>query len=65
MRKITGSILVVGGLIGILCCAVVATIFYFKNPDMTELRRFLEYPAPTILAIIFLIGVYGGNKLIK
>lgn len=65
MKKIIGIILMLGSFIGILCCVVAAMVFYFKNPDMTELRRFLEYPTPTILGIIFLIGVCGGNKLIK
>lgn len=31
-------------LIGMLACVISATVFYFQNPDMTELRRFIEFP---------------------
>lgn len=45
-------------LIGMLACVVSATVFHFQNPDMTELRRFIEFPWPTIGAVICLV-VYG------
>lgn len=28
-----------------------SAIFYFQNPDMTQLRQFIENPTPSIIAI--------------
>ena len=50
-------------LIGMLACVISATIFYFQNPDMTELRRFIEFPWPTIGAVVCLV-VYGIGEYV-
>ncbi len=51
--------------IGMLACAVSATIFYIQNPDMTELRRPVEFPWPTI-GFVVCLAVYGvGKYMIK
>lgn len=50
-------------LIGMLACVISATVFYFQNPDMTELRRFIEFPWPTIGAVVCLV-VYGIGEYV-
>ena len=64
-KDIIGFILMLGGLIGILICTLVAYMFYFENPDMTELRRFIEYPGPSIGAIISIIATYTGQYMMR
>lgn len=62
---IIGCILIVLAIIAIIGCAISAVIFYFQNPDMTELRRFIEYPAPSIIALIAIVVAYVGKYLIS
>lgn len=49
--------------IGMVACAVCATVFYFQNPDMTELRRFIEFPQPTI-GVAICLAVFGIGKYV-
>lgn len=65
LTAIIGCILIVLAIIAIIGSAVAAVIFYFQNPDMTELRRFIEYPAPSIIALIAIVVVYVGKYLIS
>lgn len=57
--------LVLVSLIGMLVCAVSAVVFYFQNPDMTELRRLIEFPWPTIGAVVCLVVYVIGEYVIK
>ena len=52
-------------LLGMLACVISATVFYFQNPDMTELRRFIEFPWPTIGAVVCLVVYIIGEYVIK
>lgn len=52
-------------LIGMLVCVISATVFHFQNPDMTELRRFIEFPWPTIGAVVCLVVYVIGEYIIK
>lgn len=61
LTAIIGCILIVLAFISIIGCAIAAVIFYFQNPDMTALRRFIEYPAPSIIALVAMV-VYGIGK---
>lgn len=65
LTAIIGCILIVLAIIAIIGSAVAAVIFYFQNPDMTELRRFIEYPAPSIIALIAIVVAYVGKYLIS
>ena len=56
-------VLMIVSLIGMLACSVSATVFYIQNPDMTELRRFIEFPWPTIVGTICL-AVFGIGKYV-
>lgn len=60
-KTIIGLVLMIVSTIGMVACAVCATVFYFQNPDMTELRRFIEFPWPTIGAAVCLT-VFGIGK---
>lgn len=52
-------------LIGMLACVISATVFYFQNPDMTGLRRFIEFPWPTIGAVVCFVVYVIGEYVIK
>lgn len=40
-------------------------IFYFQNPDMTELRRFIENPIPSIIAIAGVLVVEIVRRVLQ
>lgn len=63
-KMIIGCIMVVIGIIAIICCAIAGIIITILNPDMTEMRQFIEYPEPTIIALISLVAVHIGTKMI-
>ena len=65
LTEIIGCILIIVAIIAIIGCGIAAAIFYFQNPDMTELRRFIEYPAPSIIALIAIVVAYVGKYLIS
>ena len=65
IKEIIGVVLVIGGLIGLIACAVAAVIFYFQNPDMTDLRRLIEYPEPSIWAVVCLVCEAIGRSMIS
>ena len=64
IKALIGIILTIGGFVGIIICAIATTVFYFQNPDMTGLRRFLEYPTPSIWAVVCLICEKIGLDMI-
>lgn len=64
-NDILGLGLILTAFITVLCCAVASLVFKFQHPDMTEMRLFLENPAPTIISIIALIGGWIGKALLK
>lgn len=55
--------LMIVSLMGMLACSVSAMVFYIRNPDMTELRRLIEFPWPTIGVVVCLV-VYGIGKYV-
>ena len=65
IKNVIGIILLAGGLIGLVVCGIAAGIFYWQNPDMTTLRRLLEYPEPTIWAVVCYIAGRVGLRLSK
>lgn len=62
IKKTIRFVLTIVSLIGMLACVVGATVFYLQNPDMTELRRLIEFPWPTIgfmaCLVVYVIGEY-------
>lgn len=63
-KAILGIIMVCGGIIAAIWCVIAALIFAFKNPDMTELRRLLEYPVPSVIGLISLAIMKIGVNMI-
>lgn len=63
-KVILGLIMVFGGFIAAVGCVIASIILSFQNPDMTELRRFLEYPGPTIIGLISIAIIYVGKEII-
>lgn len=61
LTTVIGCILIVLAFISIIGCAIASVIFYFQNPDMTALRRIIEYPAPSIIALVAMV-VWGIGK---
>lgn len=57
--------LILISLIGMLACFISATVFHFQNPDMTALRRLIEFPWPTIGAVVCLVVYEIGEYVIK
>ena len=64
-KTIIGLVLMIISTIGMVACAVCATVFYFQNPDMTELRRLIEFPQPAIGVVICLVVFGIGKYIIK
>lgn len=52
IKTIIGMTLIIIAFIAIIASAIWATIFNLMNPDMTELRLFIENPYPTIIVIV-------------
>ena len=65
LTAIIGCILIILAIIAGIGCVVASVILYFQHPDMTELRRFIEYPAPSIIALIAIVVAYVGKYLIS
>lgn len=65
LKTIFGIILVIGGFIGILVCIIASYVFMFRNPDMTTMRRFLEYPWPTVWAVVDFVAAEIGVHILK
>lgn len=63
IKKTIRFVLIIVSLMGMFACAVSTTVFYFQNPDMTELRRLIEFPWPTIGLVVCLV-VYGIGKYV-
>jgi hypothetical protein len=64
-KGILGCALISCGLIGMIVCAIAACVFAWQNPYMTEMRRFLEYPWPTVWIIVDCVGIHVGCWLIE
>lgn len=60
IKAVIGITLIIIPFIALVAAAIWAIVFNLMNPDMTELRLFIENPYPTIIAFasaaIFLIG---------
>lgn len=61
IKTIIGMALIIIAFIAIVASAIWALVFHFMNPDMTELRLFLENPYPTIICIVSVAGLMVGK----
>ena len=53
--------LVIIACVALVVSAIWAIVFNLMNPDMTELRLFIENPYPTIIAIISAAVLMAGK----
>lgn len=61
IKTIIGMALIVIAFIAIIASAIWTIVFNLMNPDMTELRLFIENPYPTIIAIISVAALMVGK----
>lgn len=65
IKGIIGAVLIIGAVIGCIICMVVSIVFAIQNPDMTEMRRLIEYPAPTIWGVICVVSAVIGRYMLE
>jgi chromate transport protein ChrA len=58
-------IAIILGVLAEIVGAIWSTIFYFQNPDMTELRQLIENPIPSIIAIVGILLVGIGRSVLE
>lgn len=63
MKKTIKAIMMIFGFVGLLICAILAIVLHFKNPDMTELRLFLEFPQVTIIGVVCAVIEFVGKEI--
>ena len=64
IKALIGAALIILAFAAIIISAIWALVFHFMNPDMTELRLFLENPYPTIICIVSVAGLMVGKFLL-
>lgn len=65
LKSTIGLCLILGGFLGMIACVIAAGVFTWQNPDMTEMRRFLEYPWPSVWCIVDYVGIQVGMWMVK
>lgn len=65
LKTVIGFVLILCGFLGILACIIASWVFIWQNPDMTTMRRFLEYPQPSVWCIVDYIGIQIGLWMVK
>ena len=63
MKKKIKAIMMIVGFVGLLVCGIWATVLHFQNPDMTELRLFLEFPQVTIIGVVCAVIGFVGKEI--
>jgi hypothetical protein len=63
MKKTIKAVMMIVGFFGLLICGIWATVLHFQNPDMTELRLFLEFPQVTIIGVICAVVGFVGKEI--
>ena len=64
IKAIIGITLIIVAFIALITAAIWAIVFNLMNPDMTELRLFIENPYPTIIALVSVAGLMVGKFLL-
>lgn len=64
IKKLIGAAIIIIAFAAVIISAIWALVFHFMNPDMTELRLFLENPYPTIICIVSVVGLMVGKFLL-
>lgn len=61
IKTIIGMVLIIIAFVAIIASAIWALVFHLINPDMTELRLFIENPYPTIICIVSMALLMVGK----
>lgn len=64
VKEFIGVMLTIIGFIGIMFCIISSLVFMIRNPDMTELRRFIEYLEPIVGGVLSFLIVKIGTYLV-
>jgi hypothetical protein len=62
-KDILGAICVIIAIISLLVAVVWSVVFNLMNPDMTELRLFIENPYPTFIVLLS-IALFSLGKIL-
>lgn len=65
IKAIIGMVLIIIAFVAIIASAIWAVVFHLMNPNMTELRLFLENPYPTIICIVSAAILMVGKFFIR
>jgi hypothetical protein len=65
VKGVIGCVLILCGFLGMLACIIASCVFSWQNPDMTAMRRFLEYPQPSVWCIVDYIGIQVGIWMVR
>jgi len=65
IKVIIGLVLAVSGGVAMIVCGIINLGIYVENPDMTGMRRLMEFPWPSVGAVISFIAVKIGLGMIK
>ena len=65
IKTIMGLTLIIIAFIAIIASAIWALVFHLMNPDMTELRLFIENPYPTIITIVSAAVLMVGKFYVR
>jgi hypothetical protein len=63
MKKTIKPIMMIVGFVGLLICCIWSIVLRFQNPDMTELRLFLDFPQVTIIGVICAVVGFVGKEI--
>ena len=64
IKTLIAVVLIFVSFVALVASAIWALVFHFMNPDMTELRLFLENPYPTIIVVVSTAGLMVGKYLL-
>jgi len=65
IKTIIGMALIIIAIVAVAAAGIWAIVFNLMNPDMTELRLFIENPYPTYIEVASIVGLWVGRSLIE
>jgi len=65
IKTIIGMALIIIAIVAVAAAGIWAIVFNLMNPDMTELRLFIENPYPTYIEVASIVGLLVGRSLIE
>ena len=53
------------GVGGFFACIIIAAVYCWRHPDMTDMRRLMEFPHPYIGSLISYVMCLVGHRMSK